>query len=206
MPGKESEAVGGVIIFGGSFDPIHQAHLMLAEGAADELCAGKVLFVPAARPPHKEAAALSAAKHRAEMVRLAIEGNERFAFSSVEIDREGESYTIDTIRAVSREEGGARPFLLIGGDTLLDLASWKAPEAIAAEADLVVAPRPGFDPRKAPALLAGRFRLLDTPVVDLSASRIRRWVAEGRSVRYLLPEPVRLYVEAHRLYEKEGER
>jgi nicotinate-nucleotide adenylyltransferase len=198
--------VGGVIIFGGSFDPIHQAHLMLAEGAADELGARKVLFVPAARPPHKDAAVLSAAVHRAEMVRLAIEGNERFAVSLVELDRGGRSYTIDTIRTVTEEEGGERPFLLIGGDTLLELASWRSPESIAEEAELVVAPRPGFDPQRAPALLAGRFRLLKTPVVDLSASRIRRWVAEGRSVRYLLPEAVRLYVEAHRLYRDEGER
>ncbi|MBN1826360.1 MAG: nicotinate-nucleotide adenylyltransferase [Candidatus Eisenbacteria bacterium] len=197
---------GRTVIFGGTFDPIHIAHLALAEGAADELGAERVLFVPAGTPPHKGGARLSAAKQRLRMVELAVLGNDRFAVSRVEIDREGRSYAVDTIRQIAREENGGRPLYLIGADSLADLGSWREPDAILEEAEVVVAPRPGFDPERAPGDRRGRVRVLATPRLDLSATAIREKVRRGESIRYLVPDAVRDYIERHGLYVERKER
>lgn len=194
---------GAKVIFGGTFDPIHTGHLILAECAADALGANQVLFVPAARPPHKRDLDLSAAADRAAMVRLALEGNARFALSTVELEREGRSYAIDTIREIAAASGGARPVYLIGADSLRDLPFWKDPEAILGEADVVVFPRPGSDPTAAGNAVKGRFRLLETPRLGISATEIRERVRRGSSIRYLVPEAVRAYIETRRLYRGE---
>ncbi|MFH1278687.1 MAG: nicotinate-nucleotide adenylyltransferase [Candidatus Eisenbacteria bacterium] len=193
----------GAIVFGGSFDPIHMGHLILAECAADALGREPVLFVPAARPPHKSAGDLSPASDRAAMVRLAVEGNRRFAFSGVELGREGRSYAIDTIRQIAAERGGARPAYLIGADSLADLLQWKDPEAILSESEVVVFPRPGTDARDVSARLEGRYRMLDTPRIEISATVIRERAGRGLSIRYLVPEAVRHYIEERGLYRRE---
>ena len=192
-----------VLLFGGSFDPIHTAHLILAEHAAGALGVGEVLFVPCGRPPHKRREDLTAAPLRAEMVRLAIEGNDRFALSTIELERKGRSYAIDTIRQVRAARRGARPAYLIGSDSLADLPAWREPEAIAAEAELVVVRR-GAERAAAPEL-GGGYLLLDAPRIDLSATEIRRRVRRGESIRYLVPERVRAFIEAHGLYRREGD-
>ena len=133
------------MIFGGTFDPVHTAHLVLAESAADELDLDTVLFVPSARPPHKSESRLSDAVHRTRMVELAMEGNDRFALSRVELERKGRSYAIDTIREIAGGGAAKKPYFLIGTDSLADLSSWRNPDAILEEADVVVAPRPGFE-------------------------------------------------------------
>lgn len=192
----------GVVVFGGTFDPVHTGHLILAEWAAGVLGAERVLFVPAARPPHKADARLSPAADRAAMVRLALEGNPRLAFSGVELEREGRSYAIDTIRQIREEEGGPKPAYLIGADSLVDLPLWKDPEAILEEAEVVVFPRPGTSGGDAPPGLKGRYRMLETPLIDISATTVRERVRWGLSIRYLVPEGVRAYIEELGLYRK----
>ncbi|MBM3319306.1 MAG: nicotinate-nucleotide adenylyltransferase [Candidatus Eisenbacteria bacterium] len=190
---------GDVVIFGGTFDPIHVGHLILAECAADALGARDVLFVPAGRPPHKGAEALSSARDREEMVRLALEGNDRFALSRTEIEREGRSFAIDTIREIARAKGGRRPYYFIGADSLVDLPGWRSPEAILEEAEVVVAPRPGFDLRSVSGLV-DRVRILEAPRIEISSTLIRRRVRAGESIRYLVPESVRAYILRGNLY------
>jgi nicotinate-nucleotide adenylyltransferase len=195
---------GRVVIFGGTFDPIHLAHLVLAECAADLPSAGEVLFVPAARPPHKREDHLSEAADREEMVRLAIEGNRRFRLSRTELDRGGPSFAIDTIREVARASG-ERPYYLIGADSLVELPGWRSPEAILEEAEVVVAERPGVDPSRV-GPFGARVGRMESPRIDLSSSQIRRRVSRGVSIRYLVSEPVRAYILRKGLYRTAGER
>jgi nicotinate-nucleotide adenylyltransferase len=188
-----------LVIFGGTFDPIHVGHLILAECAADALGAREVLFVPACRPPHKGAEALSSARDREEMVRIAVEGNDRFFLSRAEIEREGRSFAIDTIREIARARGCRRPYYFIGADSLADLPGWKSPEAILEEAEVVVAPRPGFDLRSVSGLV-DRVRIIEAPRMEISSTLIRRRVRAGASIRYLVPESVRVYILRENLY------
>lgn len=192
-----------LIIFGGTFDPIHTAHLVLAECAADELGARTVLFVPAGDPPHKAARTVTSAEDRLAMVRGAIEGNPRFELTTIEIERPGLSYAIDTIRQIQNQYPQAgRPGYLIGSDSLLDLHIWKEPEKILSETDVLVVPRPGFDPADGNSQYDGRFRLLDSPPFDLSATGIREKVRRGESIRYLVPEAARKYIQEKGLYQQ----
>ena len=193
------------LLFGGTFDPVHSAHLILAESAADELGVDRVYFIPSGLPPHKQGGELSPAADRVRMVERAIADNPRFALSRIEVDREGESYSIDTIREVrSATAGGGRPYLLIGSDSLLDLHLWKDPEEILAEADLVVAARPGYEKEEASGHLRGRFRVLRSPRFTLSATLVREKVRSGESIRYMVPDSVRHYNEENKLYSRGG--
>jgi len=196
----------GPVIFGGTFDPVHTAHMILAEWAADFLGAGGVFFVPAARPPHKTDRLLSPAEDREEMVRRAVEGNRRFTLSRVEFEREGRSYAIDTVRQIRENAGGKRPVYLIGGDSLVDLPGWRDPDAILEEAEVVVVPRPGFDLDSISPGLRGRIRVLPAPWLEISATAIRARVRQGESIRYMVPDRVREYIEARGLYREERER
>jgi nicotinate-nucleotide adenylyltransferase len=190
------------VIFGGSFDPIHVAHLVLAESALDALPADEVLFVPAGRPPHKREGSLSDSLDREEMVRLAIAENDRFRLSRVELDREGPSFAIDTIRAVA-ELSGARPYYLIGADSLVDLPGWKLPGAILEEAEVVAGGRPGVEVG-AGVPFSGRVRMIDAPAIDVSSTEIRLRVRRGATIRYLVPEAVRAYISRRGLYRSAG--
>ena len=198
--------MSGPVIFGGTFDPIHTAHMILAEWAADFLGGGGVLFVPAARPPHKSDRTLSPAEDREAMVRLAVEGNRRFALSRVEFEREGSSFAIDTIRQIRESASGKRPVYMIGGDSLVDLPGWKDPDAILEEAEVVVVPRPGFDLDSISPGLRGRVRFLPAPLLEISATMIRERVRRGESIRYMVPDRVREYIEARGLYRGQRER
>lgn len=190
-----------LVIFGGTFDPVHTAHLVLAEHAAETLGAETVLFVPAGDPPHKSGRVATAPEDRLAMVKAAIAGNPRFRWSAVELERPGRSYAVDTIRQIRNlhPEAG-RPGYLIGSDSLIDLPLWKDPVSILEETDLLVVPRPGFDDADAPAAFRGRYRLLDSPRFDLSATGIRERVSRGQSIRYLVPDPVRAYIQDKGLY------
>ena len=207
-------------VFGGSFNPIHFGHLLLADEVLELLGLDRVLFVPAASPPHKPAAALAPAPDRFAMVKRATADNPRFEVSDLELTRRGPSYTVDTLEALATP--GDDLFLILGSETFLDLLSWRAPTRIAALAHLVVVPRAGsaFDPDSAaaqkvlreigaegfarpdPAGGAGR-RVWLAPVTSLpiSSSELRRRVREGRSVDYRLPQPVIEYIRRRRLYE-----
>ncbi len=198
-------------VFGGSFNPIHFGHLLLADEICEALRLDRVLFVPAAVPPHKPAAELASAEHRYRMTALAVREHPRFAVSDLELRREGPSYTVDTLAAL-RDEGALR--LLIGSDTFLDLLSWREPREIARLARLIVVPRTGgeFDPDGPAAQKVlhefglSAFGAADGPVLyraaslPISGSDLRLRAREGRSLVYRMPEAVAAYIREHGLY------
>lgn len=195
-------------VYGGTFDPPHLGHLILAETAADSLTLDRVLFVPAGQPPHKNAADVRAeAWHRLAMVERAIAGNPRFATSRVDIDRPGPHYTVDMLRLLHRDHPDADLIFLIGADSLRDLPAWSRPAELIELAQLGVMRRPGAEPdlseleRTLPGLSA-RVQWVDAPLIDISATEIAHRIAAGRSVRYRLPDAVCSYIAEHGLYRK----
>jgi len=188
-------------LFGGTFDPIHVAHLIVAEAALDQLELDRVLFVPSAGPPHKPGRKITPVEHRLEMVRLAISDNVRLALSGLEARRPAPSYTIDTIRELRGELGGGEALhFVMGSDSLVQFFTWKEPEHLLAECEFAVVPRPGFDLASADPRIASRARILDAPMMDISSTDIRERVREGRTIRYLVPAPVSDYIATKKLY------
>jgi nicotinate-nucleotide adenylyltransferase len=191
-------------VLGGIFDPIHYGHLAIGEEARYRGSLREVLFVPCGRPPHKSEVALTAAEHRWEMTRLAIEDNPAFRLSSVELDRPGISYAIDTIELLQREFEGARLYFIVGADAILELLSWKEPGRLVAACELVVAARPGYDltglERTLGREITSHLTLLSSPGVAVSSREIRQRVAEGAPLRYLVPPPVAKYIGDLGLY------
>ncbi len=196
-------------VFGGTFDPPHLGHLAIAEWARDRLGLDRVIFVPAGTPPHKLDRRRSSSAARLAMTRLATRGQPGFAVSTMETRRRGPSFTIDTLRLLRREHPRARWYLILGGDSLDDFASWKEPEAIARLATVVVAGRPA--PRRGSranahgARARGRVRgaiRLDNPEVAISSSLVRARARAGRSIRMLVPDSVARYIERHGLYRR----
>jgi len=186
-------------LFGGSFDPVHVAHLIVAEAAADALGNdSSIRFLPAREQPFKRAAHQATAEQRAEMLDRAVQGNPRLGVERVELGLPTPSYTVRTLRALAeREKGGGNRFtLLLGADAARDLAAWWEVEALPGLADIVVFARPGATvPRHR--LIS---RVIPVPTIDLSATQVRERVKQGRSIRYLVPEPVRAYIAARGLY------
>ena len=209
-------------VFGGSFNPIHFGHLLMADEMLERLRLEGVVFVPAAAPPHKPAALLAPAEHRYEMVKLAVAGHPGFEVSDIELRRRGPSFTVDTLEAMAGP--GDELFLLIGSETFLDLLSWRQPRRIVELARLVVVPRTGsaFDPESAAALKilreigAERFGGPDDPIgpatvlvvhaasMPISSSDLRARARQGRSLAYRLPEGVAAYIARHRLYVRDA--
>lgn len=187
-------------LFGGSFDPVHVAHLIVAEAAAEALGAGvTVRFLPAREQPFKRAAHQATPEQRVAMLELAATGNPRLAIERIELELPVPSYTVRTLRALAEREGlrgGNRFTLLLGADAARDLAAWWEVEALPGLADIVVFARPGATVLKHPLIS----RVIPVPVIDLSATQIRDRVKRGRSIRYLVPEPVREYIATHGLY------
>jgi len=184
-------------ILGGTFNPIHIGHLILAEEAIWKLTLNKVIFVPAYIPPHKEIEDSPSAQDRFEMVKLAIDGNPRFEVSSLEIDARKKSYSIDTLRAFKGIFGDqSKLFFLTGSDSLKDLFSWKDVEEIFKISKFVVAHRPGYPVENVPKEVE---TVVITPI-EVSSMDIRRRLKEGRSIRYLVPENVRQYIVEKKLY------
>ena len=201
---------GSLGVFGGTFDPIHLAHLAVAQEAAEALGLERVVFIPAGQPPHKPDRAITSAEHRLAMVELAIGGNDRFAVDCLELDREGPSYTVDTLEALhaSRAAPGipADLVLVVSAEAFLGLMTWRSPRRILELARIVVAPRDGY-PAAGPDFLeaylpdlAYRATFLDSPRLRLSASELRARAAAGRSLRYLVPDAVAAYIDDHALY------
>jgi nicotinate-nucleotide adenylyltransferase len=197
-------------ILGGTFDPIHVGHLIMAETVRDEMALDKVLFVPAAAPPHKHTQPITPATDRLELVRLAIEGNPAFEASDIEITRGGVSYTIETIEALRRSYGDeATLFFIIGADMVSELSTWKDIDHLVHLCEFVVAARPGHRIEELVSEASGlapetRQRVLhhyvDAVLVDISSSDLRARLAEGRSVRYRLPEAVERAIRTKGLY------
>jgi nicotinate-nucleotide adenylyltransferase len=196
---------GSVGMLGGTFDPPHVGHLAIAEEAREALGLERVLFVPAALPPHKLDRAITPAADRAAMVGLAIDGNPAFALSDLELRRSGPSYTVDTVEELLA--GGVRELtVILSAELLGDLPTWHEPERLLRLACLAVVPRPGYanpGPRFVAERFAGRedhVTFLAAPNLAISATDIRRRVAARRSVRYLVPDAVAGYIGDHGLY------
>lgn len=193
-------------VFGGSFDPPHYGHLALAETARVQLGLSRVLFVPAGRPPHKRAQALSASEDRAAMVQAALEDNEAFAFSRVDLDRPGPHYTVDTLALLRAQYPQIATWcFLMGEDSLHDLPSWYDVKGILAQAILAVMPRHSkrvdVDAlcARVPEL-QGRLTWLDVPPIHYSSTVLRNRASAGLPLRYLVPQEVAAYVETYNLY------
>jgi len=194
-------------IMGGTFDPPHIAHLIIAELARARLDLDKVIFIPAGEPWMKSARIVTSADGRVEMVSLAISSNPAFSLSLIEVNRTGPTYTIDTIEQLSGEVGyDVGLFLLLGWDSAAELPSWKAPDRITKMARIVVFPRPGFtkpepeDLEKAMPGIAERMVYMDEPYLGISSTCIRQRIREGKSVRYLVPDKVWQYIDEHNQY------
>ncbi len=190
---------------GGTFDPVHLGHLVLAETARDQLGLDGVLLVPAGRPWRKADRRITEGHHRLAMLRLAVRDNPAFEVCTVEVERPGASYTVDTLEWLHAERQGSEVSFILGGDALRDLPNWRRPERILELAALAVARR--SRQRAGGALtLAGapapRVLWLEMPRLDISASEIRQRVRQGRSIRYLVPEAVEAYIRQHALYRR----
>ncbi len=184
-------------LFGGSFDPVHVAHLIVAESAADALGPNAtVRFLPAREQPFKRAAHQATAEQRAAMLDLAITDNPRLRVERVELGLPTPSYTVRTLRALGDRDPGNRFTLLLGADAAQDLAAWWEVEALPGLADVVVFARPGATVPRHPLIK----RVIPVPAIELSATQIRERVKRGHSIRYLVPDAVREYIDAHGLY------
>ncbi len=185
-------------LFGGSFDPVHLGHLLAASESADRLGLDRVEFVTAARPPHKRPVAAPEARH--EMVVLATARDGRFFPSRLELDHPGPSFTVDTLRRARRRWPEAELFFITGADAYRDVATWKEPEALFELATMVAVTRPGYDLARLDPFFRERVVVLEIPGYEVSSTEVRRRVAEGRSIRYLVPFEVEVYIEKHGLY------
>ena len=186
-------------LFGGSFDPVHTGHLILAQMAADFAGLDRVLFTPTAAPPHKTARILSPFEERIAMVRLAIEGNDRFELSLLE-GSEGPSFTWESVLHYARAGYGREDLhLIVGSDSLRDMGMWRKPDVIFDNSTIISMTRPGSGDLPAPPAGAV-IMLLETGANTISSSGIRSRVSEGRSIRYLVPEVVERYIDDKGLY------
>ncbi|MBW3540258.1 MAG: nicotinate-nucleotide adenylyltransferase [Planctomycetes bacterium] len=194
-------------IYGGSFDPIHYGHLVLAEQCREQCELDEVWFVPSRLPPHKQDRQLASAAARVEMLEFAIAGHAAFRVSRIELERDGPSYTVQTLQALRDEDPDRELFFLMGADSLADFAGWREPQRIAELAHVVAVNR-GDRPLPDRAWLverlgaetAARIRFASMPGIDISGSDLRRRAAAGLSLRYLTPRAVEVYITEHQLY------
>jgi nicotinate-nucleotide adenylyltransferase len=203
---KETPRIG---IFGGSFDPIHFGHLIMAESFRESMQLARVLFVPACVSPFKADKIPTSDKHRLEMLRLAICGNEAFVLDDREIQRGGVSYTVDSLRALREESPKAEFYLLIGSDSVVGFDRWREPGEVLSLAKLVVAHRGGqgaiqwgdvIRVANPDQLTEIQNRVLDVPQIEIASRDLRRRVREGRTIRYMVPAAVEAYIYEHRLW------
>jgi nicotinate-nucleotide adenylyltransferase len=199
-------------VFGGTFDPIHLGHLILAEQCREQGELDQVWFIPAARPPHKLDRELTPFAQRVEMLNLAIAGNSAFKVEEIERDRPGPSYTADTLDGLRRQYPREDWRLLIGSDTLMDLPNWHEPARVIQQASLLVMVRTGhpvpteqalrtvFSETQLPTL---RLRVVQAPQIDISSRDLRRRASERRSLRYQVPRAVGCYISNKNLYQPE---
>lgn len=201
-------------IFGGTFDPIHIGHLILAEQCREACRLDRVLFVVAGQPPHKSNRQITPARQRLEMVELAIAGHSAFTASDMELNRPGPSYSVATLEQLAQHHPGDELFFLIGSDSLADLPMWYQPKRIAELATIVVATRPHSEPSDVAMLrtvlghtAAERLKqhLVAIPLIEISSSNIRSRVTRKQSIRFMVPRSVECYVETHRLYADEDD-
>jgi nicotinate (nicotinamide) nucleotide adenylyltransferase len=194
-------------IMGGTFDPIHYGHLVAAEMARGEFKLNKVLFIPTGNPPHKNRRDISPGELRYKMVERAVQDNSAFDISALEIEREGPSYTVETLRILRRIWPEHELYFITGTDALREIFSWREYEEILTLIQFIGAARPGFDAgefllkvQQEHPEIHGRIHHLEVPALAISSTDIRSRVRNGQPIRYLLPEPVRLFIEQRGLY------
>lgn len=196
-------------IFGGSFNPVHYGHLLLAECCREACALDQVWLIPALVPPHKQGQSLAPAKARLEMLELALAGNEQLRPSAIEIERGGVSYTVDTLAAIATEQPGVELFLLMGADSLPEFVTWREPQRICELAVPVVVRRRGspepdlqhLAPLVSPDRLAEIRRIqVEMPIIELSGTDLRRRAGAGLSLRFRTPRAVEKYIETQALY------
>jgi nicotinate-nucleotide adenylyltransferase len=191
----------GLGILGGTFDPIHHGHLIIAQALVEKLNLSKLLFLISAHPPHKTADELSPWHHRRQMVALAIQDNEHFQISELERERTGPSYTFQTMEIIrSQYSQQYRLHFIVGADSILEIFTWRQPERLLDSGLLVVIPRPGFDLDRLDQRVRDTVTVVRTPLVEISSTDIRRRVREHRSIRYLVPPAVENYIQKNELY------
>ncbi len=205
--------MAAVGVMGGTFDPIHYGHLVTAEEARVQFGLDQVLFVPNRYPPHKSLDGVSDPEHRYRMTLLATATNPHFAVSRIEIDRPGPSYTIDTIRQLRQTYAAGELFYITGADAILQIVrgAWERAAELLTLCQFIAASRPGFpidahDLRRfnVTGTLLANIHVMEIPALAISSTDIRRRVAEGRPIRYLVPEPVEVYIHKHGLYLRTG--
>ena len=194
-------------VMGGTFDPVHNGHLIVAEEAKARLDLSEVVFVPAGRPWQKADRAISAAEHRLEMVRLATADKPYFKLATLDIERAGPSYTIDTISELRTHiDSKDELFFILGWDSLVELPQWRDASQLVTLSYLVAAPRPGYPRPDLKVLeaeipgISARVVIMDKPEIDISATDIRQRLAGGLSIHHLVPEPVTEYIRQNKLY------
>jgi nicotinate-nucleotide adenylyltransferase len=190
-------------VMGGTFDPIHHGHLVTAEEALWQFELDEVMFVPTGRPWMKSDREVTPAEDRYLMTVIATASNPRFSVSRIEVEREGPTYTIDTLAELRKADPDAELFFITGADAMLEILQWKDREEVLAQAHFIAATRPGYDiarfEKEAPTSHA-RVSVMDIPALAISSTDIRRRVQEGEPVRYLVPEGVQTYISKARLY------
>jgi len=205
MSEKTHERVG---LFGGTFDPPHVGHLILASEAKSQLALTRILWTVTPDPPHKQDQSITSLEHRLAMVKLAIEGNPSFELSDVELSRPGPHYTVDTIKLLAQHNPGAEIVPIIGGDSLNDLPTWHQPKEILYAAHWVgVMRRPGEETnldaleRELPGI-GSKIHYVDAPLLEIASREIRDRAASGKPFRYYLPQAVYEYIQQHHLYHR----
>ena len=196
-------------VLGGTFDPVHIGHLIVAEEVIAQLDLAELLFIPAGQPWLKMNNYISLSEHRVQMVRLAIANEPSFKLSTTEIERAGPSYTVDTIAELQDNlDAGDELFFILGWDNLVQLPQWHEPSRLIKMCRLVTVPRIGYPPPDLNSLeaaipgLSQSVIMLDTPRIEISSSEIRQRVTRGLSIHHLIPEPVERYIKEHGLYNK----
>lgn len=194
-----------IAIFGGTFDPIHFGHLLVAEQIYNSFSLDRIIFMPAGQPPHKSDRKITSARDRLNMLNLAIKDNNHFLSSNYELNKKGKSYTADTLRFFLEQKFLEKVYFIIGADSLLDIHNWKDPGFLLENAYFIVAPRPNYDisrfyedERYKP--YRDRILILDTIQVEISSTNIRELVKEKKSIKYQTPEKVIKYINDNNLY------
>ena len=199
-------------IFGGTFDPVHQGHMIIGEQVMDELALDRVIFVPGGVPPHKEASSVRAsAEDRMKMVRAAVSENERFSVDRIEIDAGRPMHSVETVPLLKKRSPQDEWFFITGADEVSNLLTWKEPDRLLEEVVMVAATRPGYDLSRLDHLEDGlqnfdRIFPIECSRVDISATNIRRRILQGKSIRYLVPESVHEIIGQEELYLGDGTR
>ncbi len=192
--------INNIGVLGGTFDPIHLGHLIIAEIVREEIALDQILFLPARIHPLKKNDRITPPGHRLRMLELAVRDNPAFSVSKMELQRENTSFTVDTLRQLRETFSTHTLYFLMGLDNVNQFHLWKEPEEIIRLCQVVVLGRPGIEPHEEARQFLPYFKFLDIPLLEISSTDIRNRVRQGKSIRYLVPRDVENYIREHRLY------